>query len=160
VAKVWDVESRVEKFLLKQHGPVSGPIWSAAFSHNDRRIVTGSHGLTATVWDATTGEEQMTLNGHTAKIHSAVFSPDDSRILTGSADYTAKLWDATTGGELLTFIGHKGGVFSAAFSPDGRRIVTGSADGAVKVWEAASREQVAKWQENERPGGFRGASAR
>ena len=65
VAKVWDVESGMEIFPLKQQ---HGPIWLAAFSHNDRRIVTGSDGLSATIWDATTGEEQMTLNGHTAQI--------------------------------------------------------------------------------------------
>ncbi len=149
VAIVWDVESHMEVFRLKeQHG-----IWSAAFSHNNRLIVTGSGGLSATVWDATTGKKQMTLSGHTAQIHAAVFSPDDSRILTGSADHTAKLWDSTTGGELLTFRGHKGWVFSAAFSPDGQRIITGSADGTIKVWEAASRDQVAKWQEAERTAG-------
>ena len=51
--------------------------------------------------------------------------------------------------ELLTE-GHNDWVFSAAFSPDGQRIVTGSADGAIKVWEAATRDQVAKWHEEER----------
>lgn len=146
VAMVWDVESRLAKLRLKQRHA----IWSAAFSHNDRRIVTGSHGLSATVWDATTGEEQLTLDGHTAHIHAAVFSPDDSRILTGSADYTAKLWYSTTGMELLTFRGHADWVFSAAFSPDGHRIVTGSGDGTIKIWEAATRDQVAKWDEEER----------
>ena len=137
-------------FRLKQSETIYGPIWSASFSHNDRRIVTGSDGLSATVWDATTGEKQMTLSGHSAQILAAVFSPDDSRILTGSADYTAKLWDSTTGKELLTFRGHNDWVFSAAFSPDGQRIVTGSGDGTVKVWEAATRDQVAKWHEEER----------
>jgi WD40 repeat protein len=42
------------------------------------------------------------------------------------------------------------GVFSAAFAPDGQRIVTGTGDGNVKVWEAATRDQVAKWDEEER----------
>jgi WD40 repeat protein len=150
VAKVWDVVSGMELFLLKHRGPAAyGPIWSAAFSHSDRWIVTGSHGLTATVWDATTGKEQRTLNGHTAHIHASVFSPDDSRILTGSGDHTAKLWDSITGNELLTFRGHNDSVFSAAFARDGKRIVTGSGDGTVKVWEAATDEQVARWQKEE-----------
>ena len=46
--------------------------------------------------------------------------------------------------------GHSDVIFSVAFSPDGQRIVTGSGDHTIKVWEAASKEQVAKWHEEER----------
>jgi dipeptidyl aminopeptidase/acylaminoacyl peptidase len=124
-------------------------IWSAAFSGDGRRLVTGSLGLTATVWDAASGKAQLTLKGHTLHIFSAAFSPDGHRIVTGSADQTAKLWDAATGKELLTFRGHRGSIFSVAFSPDGQRIVTASRDHTIKVWEAASKEQVARWQKEE-----------
>jgi WD40 repeat protein len=143
---IWEANSG--KALLGFQPTVK--IWSAAFSRDGRRIVTGTHGLTATVWDAASGREQLTLSGHTEHIHAAVFSPDGRRIVTGSADQTAKLWDAATGEELLTFKGHGDWVFSVAFSPDGKRIVTGSGDHTIKVWEAASDEQVAKWQEEKR----------
>ena len=142
---VWEANSGKPLFTFQ---PTAG-IWSAAFSRDGRRIVTGTHGLTATVWDAASGKEQLNLKGHTEHIHAAVFSPDGRRIVTGSADRTAKLWDAATGEELLTLKGHSDVVFSVAFSPDGQRIVTGSGDHTIKVWEAASREQVAKWQEEE-----------
>lgn len=142
---VW--EARSGKALLGFQPAVK--IWSAAFSRDGRRIVTGTHGLTATVWDADSGQAQLTLKGHTAHIHAAVFSPDGRRIVTGSADQTAKLWDAATGEELLTLKGHSDWIYSVAFSPDGRRIVTGSGDHTIKIWEAASKEQVAKWQEEE-----------
>ena len=142
---VWEANSGRLLFTIQP----KVKIWSAAFSR-DGRIVTGSHGLTATVWDAANGKEQLTLSGHTEHILAAVFSPDGRRVVTGSADQTAKLWDAATGEELLTFKGHRGWIFSVAFSPDGKRIVTGSDDRTIKVWEAASEEQVAKWQEEER----------
>jgi eukaryotic-like serine/threonine-protein kinase len=143
---VWEANSGKLLFTFQ---PSAG-IWSAAFSRDGQRIVTGTHGLTATVWDAASGREQLTLKGHTEHIHAAVFSPDGRRIVTGSADQTAKLWDAVTGEELLTLKGHSEYIFSVAFSLDGRRIVTGSRDRTIKVWEAASREQVAKWQAEER----------
>jgi WD40 repeat protein len=143
---MWDANSGKALFTFQP----TAKIWSAAFSRDGRRIVTGTHSLTATVWDAANGKEQLTLKGHTEHIHAAVFSPDGRRIVTGSADQTAKLWDAATGEELLTLKGHSDWVFSVAFSPDGQRIVTGSRDNTIKVWEAASAEQVAKWQKEER----------
>jgi eukaryotic-like serine/threonine-protein kinase len=146
VVKLWDPMSGKERLTF--HGPWA--IWAVAFSRDSRRLVTGSGEQPAIVWDALNGAKQLILEGHTAHIHGAAFSPDGRRIVTGSADRTAKLWDAVSGKELLTFRGHTGWIFAVAFSPDGQRIVTGSGDGTIKVWEAASREQVAKWQAEER----------
>jgi WD40 repeat protein/predicted Ser/Thr protein kinase len=143
---MWDANSGKALFTFQPNAK----IWSAAFSRDGRRIVTGTHSLTATVWDAANGKEQLTLKGHTEHIHAAVFSTDGRRIVTGSADQTAKLWDAATGEELLTLKGHSDWVFAVAFSPDGQRIVTGSRDHTIKVWEAASADQVARWQKEER----------
>ena len=103
-----------------------------------------------TLWDATTGQEMLTLRGHADEVNAVAFSPDGKRLASASADQTVKLWDATTGQEMLTLNGHDAGVWSVAFSPDGRRIVTGSADGTAKVWEAATPQQVAAWQQEEK----------
>lgn len=48
----------------------------------------------AKVWDAATGQELLTLNGHTAPVSSVTFSPDGQRIVTGiaGADAMAKVW--------------------------------------------------------------------
>ena len=43
----------------------TGEVWSAAFSPDGKRIVTGSWDRTAKVWDAGTGQELLTLKGHT-----------------------------------------------------------------------------------------------
>ena len=123
---------------------------SVAFSPDGQRIVTGSEDETAKVWEAASGQELLTLKGHSGWIHSVAFSPDGQRIVTGSDDQTAKVWEAASGRELLTLKGHSGGVSSVAFSPDGQRIVTGSRDQTARVWEAARAEQVAAWQEEER----------
>src|SRR5262249_13565504 len=90
---------------------------------------------TAKVWDARTGDEVLTLMGHTDRVTSASWSPDGARIVTGSWDKTAKVWDAKSGAELLTFQGHTDIVYAASWSPDGSRLVTGGYRSA-KMWDA------------------------
>ena len=94
------------------------------------------------VWDAATGQEILSLKGHTAAVTSVAFSPDGKRIVSGSRDKTVKVWDAATGQELLSLKGHTGEVSSVAFSPDGKRIVSGSEDQTVKVWDAATGQEA------------------
>jgi regulation of enolase protein 1 (concanavalin A-like superfamily) len=102
------------------------------------------------LWDAATGREVRTLQGHRGTVTSVAFSPDGQRLVTGSADRRAKLWDAATGREILTLQGHTAEVLCVGFSSDGRRIVTGSGDATAKVWEAATPEQMAAWTAAER----------
>ncbi|MHC4067723.1 MAG: protein kinase domain-containing protein, partial [Planctomycetota bacterium] len=91
-------------------------VWSASFSPDGTRIVTGSYDKTAKVWDAATDSELATLCGHSGPVTSASFSPDGTRIVTRSRDDTAKVWDAATGSELATLPGDRNGFTSASFS--------------------------------------------
>jgi hypothetical protein len=67
------------------------------FSPDGQRIVTGSDDQTAKVWELASGQELLTLKGHTGWIGSVAFSPDGQRIVTGSVDQTAKVWEAARG---------------------------------------------------------------
>ncbi|MBI1917618.1 MAG: hypothetical protein HYS12_23230 [Planctomycetes bacterium] len=60
------------------------------------RIVSGSKDQTVKVWDAHTGQQTLTLKGHTGPVTSVCFSPDGKRIVSGSYDKTVKVWDAQT----------------------------------------------------------------
>ncbi|HTV49782.1 MAG TPA: protein kinase [Steroidobacteraceae bacterium] len=128
----------------------SDRLWGVAYSHDGRRIVTGSYDHTARVWDAATGRPELVLRGHTAPVVTAAFSPDDRRILTGSSDHSARIWDARTAESLMVLAGHGGTVAAAAFSNDGRRIVTASNDHTARVWDAATGRQLLRLPHDDR----------
>ena len=112
-----------------------------AFSPDGRRLASAASGITSDrgevkVWDAATGQETMTLKGHTNYVNAVVFSPDGRRLASASDGQTVKVWDAATGQETLTLKGHTARVFGVAFSPDGRRLASAGGDQTVKVWDA------------------------
>jgi hypothetical protein len=65
------------------------------FSPDGRRIATSSIDLTIKLWDSTTGQEVLTLRGHTSIVYCLAFSPDGRRLASGSGDWTVRIWDAT-----------------------------------------------------------------
>jgi WD40 repeat protein len=126
--------------VLKGH---AGPVVTATFSPDGKRVVTASADTTARLWDAKTGTDVAVLKTHTGAVRTAAFSPDGRRVVTASADKTACLWDAETGSYVAVLKGHEGAVESAAFSPDGRRVVTASEDKTARLWDAHNGTEIA-----------------
>jgi WD40 repeat protein len=75
-------------------------------------VASGSDDKTIKLWDAKTGKELQTLEGHSGKIMSVDFSPDSQTVASRSLGSTIKLWDAETGKELQTLEGHPESVAS------------------------------------------------
>jgi hypothetical protein len=107
-----------------------------AFRADGKQLASASSDNTVKVWDLVTGQELLTLEGHSSDVCAVAFSPDGTRLATAGRDGTIKLWDAATGQEALTLRGHVRAVVSIAFSPKGDRLVSASWDGTVKVWDA------------------------
>ena len=111
-----------------------------AWSPDGHHILTGSEDGAARIWDATTGDNTLTLT-HTDPVSAVAWSPDGHHILTGSGDRTARIWDATTGDNTLT-VTHTDPVSAVAWSPDGHHILTGSMDGTARIWDATTGDNT------------------
>jgi tetratricopeptide (TPR) repeat protein len=90
------------------------------FSPDGKRIVSGNIKGTIKWWDAASGKELTSVQGHTLRLNSLAFSPDGKRIISSGRDGTLKLWDAPTGAEVMILPGHD--FASATFSPDGKTV--------------------------------------
>ena len=104
----------------------SEPIGAVAFSPDGRKVVSGGLYSTLRVWEAASGRELLSFEGHEDIIDSVAFSPDGRQILSASADLTVRLSEAQSGRAILTLRGQATRPRSAVFSPDGRRIVVGN----------------------------------
>jgi WD40 repeat protein len=132
-------QRRREIVILKGH---DGAVTKAAFSVDERRVVTASADKTARIWDLETGKEIAVFRGHEGAVTAASHSPDGRRVVTASDDKTIRIWDIV-GNEIAVLKGHDGSVTSLAFSPDGRRVVTASADKTARVWDIEAGEEIA-----------------
>ncbi len=105
--KVWDVATGREVSTLHGHvAMVAGVAWSP----DGRRIGSAatqyeikdglrrySKDWTTRLWDAVSGQELLTLHGHSGSVLSLAFDPDGEWLATSSEDGTVRLWGLRAG---------------------------------------------------------------
>ncbi|MGH3906861.1 MAG: CHAT domain-containing protein, partial [Pseudonocardiaceae bacterium] len=116
---------------------------AVAFSPDGRWLATASSKNVAQIWDATSGQELLTVGskGWRRNMEGVAFSPDGRRLATAGDDCTARIWDVTSGDELLT-VTHEGPLWGLAFSPDGHRLATAGDDCTARIWDVTSGDEL------------------
>ena len=75
-----------------------------AFSLDGRRLASASGDRTLKLWDAATGQEVLSLRGHSEGVTGGIQLPDGRRVARPVLTARVKIWDATTGQEILTCV--------------------------------------------------------
>jgi WD40 repeat protein len=141
-ALVWSVDGSGEPVVLRGH---QDSVYTANFSPDGSKVVTGSFDGTARVWASDGAGSPIVLPGHGGPVFIARFSPDGKHIITVTSrvqrgEYTypgdgiLRVWRSDGAGAPLVLKGHRGDINSATFSPDSERILTAGQDGTLRVW--------------------------
>ncbi len=88
---LWDANTGKKVLILKKRDRQR--VTTVVYSPDGQRLVGSSSGVTGkiTMWNAQTGDELLTLDGH----GPVAFSPDGCRLFGLGPDDTVKIWDAT-----------------------------------------------------------------
>ena len=155
------IEGRSRDQLRRQSGPES-------YALTDDKIAVGSTDGTITLWDATTGEKQLTLTDvgaqiplvddenlrlrdgrirlpadRTRRVLVLAFSADSTRLASGGNDSVVRLWGTADTEMPIVLQKHTGWINALAFSRDGRMLASGSTDKMVHLWDATTGERLA-----------------
>ena len=63
------------------------------FSLDNKTLINGDGNGRIQLWNITTGDELITLNGHTKGVETLHFSPDGNTLVSAAQDGTILLWD-------------------------------------------------------------------
>ena len=109
------------------------------FSPDGKHLAAVSFGIASgnaiKVWDAATGQELLTLIGHTDWIMGLAFSPDGKRLASTSLDGTVRIWSLSPGEETIAVSGPGAGYGTrVVYSPNGQEFATNGGDGTATIW--------------------------
>jgi WD40 repeat protein len=136
VVNVWDVDSATVIHTF--------PGYSASFSADGQRIVSGGGGISRHVYVHRVDDGQRIMETHTGTyVMTAAISPDGETVTTGNFDGEISVWDVSTG-DSVDMLDYGSEVRTMAFSPDGELLAAaGGGTGPVttiKLWRLSDGE--------------------
>ncbi|MDJ0731240.1 MAG: hypothetical protein QNJ33_14735 [Crocosphaera sp.] len=123
--------------ILTGHSDWFAGISSIIFSHNSKFLISCSNDKTIKLWLVETGEELVTLTGHTEKVTSIALSSDNLFLVSGSKDKTLKLWNLKEK-RCLASVSHQNKVYAVAINPNDNTIVVGCGNGEIYLYSFES----------------------
>jgi hypothetical protein len=135
---VWETSGLRARWTFAHEQPVS----DAAFSPDNRLVVTADENGLARVWDVETGARITEVPG-CGREPKLIFSPDSRRV-AAYARSALKLWNARSGAVAAFELTHEGAIRTAGFSPDSKTLFTAGEDQSLRLWDSVTGQPVAK----------------
>lgn len=128
--------------------------FSADFSSDGKRIVTGSADCTVRIWNAADGKQLQVLKGHEGQVRAVAFSPDGKRVASGGDDCMVGIWTLSEPQKPI-IIGdlepdetndhpdhmELDKIYSLAWSPDGASLAVGTESGEVFIYPTRPKSE-------------------
>jgi len=131
-----------------------GAVWGVDVNKDATKAATGAADFSAKVWDALTGEEELTLQ-HKHIVKSVNFSNDSAALATASNDKVLRIFDLEQPSEpILKFEGHTSGIKQVMYTPDNKQLLSCSDDKTIRVWDTATGAEIRKVDFTEQIGGM------
>lgn len=131
-----------------------GAVWGVDINKDATKAATGAADFSAKVWDALSGEEELTLQ-HKHIVKSVNFSNDSATLATASNDKILRIFDLEQPSEpIVKFEGHTKGVKQVSYTPDNKQLFSCSDDNTVRLWDTATGGEVRKIDFEKQIGGM------
>ena len=132
-----------ETTTISQHGQ-----WVTAVSFSpDGKLLASSGGQSlqfrpgsVRLWEASSGKQIASLEGHQTNVWAVAFSPDGNRLVSCGYDGAVMVWDVATKKNVAKLDKHKSWCRAVSFAPDGAHFATAGEDGTVVIWSADGKE--------------------
>jgi serine/threonine protein kinase/WD40 repeat protein len=126
-------------------------VWSAAFTGDGRRMITGCEDRVGHVWSVPAGfplGPQPWIPGNKGSVRAIAVHPNGRTILQANTveEAGARLLDIVPEQMAAAPLPHPGRVLSLAFRPDGRTLLTACEDGTLRVWDPQTGALLAQRQ--------------
>ncbi len=133
-----DATTGAQEQVLRRH---ESGLWTMAFSHRGRKLVTAGPEREIRICDTTTGKEVVTTG---PKIQRIEASSDGRYLALGLHDGAVGVWDIAARMR-STLRGHSQPASALAFSPDSRLLAAGTYGGGsnLRIWDVASQSKLA-----------------